>query len=188
VNPATILVDMDGVLADWDAAWDAALDVLGEPAATITRSHQRTEWNLNHGLDAAQQQIVADLLNRPGYYADLPAIDGGRAALREMRDEGHDVRIVTSPWVSNPTCASDKLTWVVRHLGQSWGKRTIITNDKTLVRGDYLIDDKPEISGAMAPTWEHVYFDRPTNRTNTTRRRLHRWADWRTIVDHQATA
>ena len=33
------------------------------------------------------------------------------------------------------------------HLGSEFTKRVILTRDKTLVRGDVLIDDKPTIGG-----------------------------------------
>jgi len=94
-----------------------------------------------------------------------------------MVKAGHDVRIVTSPWVSNPTCASDKLNWVVKHYGSHWGPRVIITADKTLVRGDILIDDKPEIHGAAEPEWEHVIFDQPYNR-DIDKKRITDWSIW----------
>jgi hypothetical protein len=40
--------------------------------------------------------------------------------------------------------------------------RVILTHDKTLVRGDVLIDDKPGITGNMIPAWKHLVFDSPT--------------------------
>ena len=36
--------------------------------------------------------------------------------------------------------------------------------DKTLVRGDVLIDDKPHVTGSNAPTWQHLLYDAPYNR------------------------
>ncbi|MCT7149596.1 hypothetical protein M1196_23400, partial [Salmonella enterica subsp. enterica serovar Oranienburg] len=62
----------------------------------------------------------------------------------------------------------------------------IITTDKTLVRGDILIDDKPVISGELpeystgtnhARSWEHVIFDQSYNRHITNRRRILDWGD-----------
>ncbi len=118
----------------------------------------------------------------PGFYARLQPIPGAKKALREIRDAGHDVWIVTSPWVSNPTCASDKLYWVAKKYGSHWASRVILTKDTTLVDGDYLINDKPEIKGSREPSWEHVLFDQPYNR-DVPKRRISNWGMWRSILD-----
>jgi 5'-nucleotidase len=50
------------------------------------------------------------------------------------------------------------------HLGTEFTTRVILTRDKTLVRGDGLIDDKPTIGGIATPQWRHVLFNQPYNR------------------------
>jgi hypothetical protein len=42
------------------------------------------------------------------------------------------------------------------HLGSEFTKRVILTRDKTLVRGDVLIDKKPTIGGISTPQWRHA--------------------------------
>jgi hypothetical protein len=42
----------------------------------------------------------------------------------------------------------------------------ILTRDKTLVRGDVLVDDKPEIGGLATPHWRHLLYDQPYNRNS----------------------
>ena len=91
-------------------------------------------------------------------------------------------------------CAAEKYAWVERHLGAEWKGRILITSDKTLVRGDVLIDDKPLITGAEAsPAWAHLLFDAPYNRPEAlppedARVRLARWADWRPAVERALAA
>ena len=70
------------------------------------------------------------------------------------------------------------------HLGFDWTARVMLTKDKTLVRGDILIDDKPEISGSLSPVWQHWLYDAPYNRHINTPRRI-RWQDpasWATLL------
>lgn len=179
----TILCDMDGVLADWDAAWDKALLAKGVRALGIPLSAHRKEFNLYSGLTAEQRFVVDEIMQSPGFYRHLALIEGAKQALREMLDAGYDVRIVTSPWNSNPTCASDKVAWVMEHLGKSWGQRLIITNDKTLVRGDWLIDDKPKIKGALVPMWEHIWFTRSVNAGLVGQRRIDTWKHWKKVIE-----
>lgn len=176
----TILVDMDGVLADWGSGYGAALDEHGDVARNIRRHHQQETFDLHHGCTPVESAVIATVMDQMSYY-DLEPMPGAVDALHEMVERGHEVRIVTSPWITNPTCASDKLAWMMRHFGPEWGRRVIIASDKTLVMGDYLIDDKPEIVGHYPPAWEHIVFDQPYNKT-VTQRRLTDWADWKEVI------
>ena len=58
-------------------------------------------------------------------------------------------------------CAK-QIEWVAHRLGEYWTKRTILTNDKTVVRGDVLIDDKPTIVGAVKPAFRQWCLTNPT--------------------------
>jgi 5'-nucleotidase len=176
-----ILVDQDGVIADWGRGWNQALERRGEEAMAIPRHHQQTTFDLHAERTPDEIQIIADVMNSLDYAA-LEPIRGAKTALRNMLRAGHDVRIVTSPWPTNILCASDKIRWVAQHLGRDWVKRLVITMDKTLVRGDYLIDDKPSVHGSLEPTWEHVYFTQPYNRELSGRRRITQWNEWESII------
>lgn len=176
-----ILVDMDGVIADWGRAYGASLDRFGEAAAGIPRHRDQRTFNLNDGRTPEEKAMIAQVMVEPGFYSRLDLIPGAVRALKTMVKEGHDVRIVTSPWVSNPTCASDKLNWIVDRYGSHWGPRVIITADKTLVQGDVLIDDKPEVGGVARPTWQHVLFDQPYNR-DVNKPRIRNWSEWRDVL------
>jgi 5'-nucleotidase len=173
---------MDGVIANWGKAYGVFLDAHGAAAANIPRHHQQTTFNLNEGRTQAERDIIKSVMIDPSFYSALEPIPGSRTALRQMLKEGHDVRIVTSPWVSNPTCASDKLNWVVRQYGAHWGQRVIITTDKTLVRGDVLVDDKPEVTGVERPSWVHVLFTQPYN-VDVLKPRLNAWTEWREMLE-----
>lgn len=178
-----ILIDQDGVIADWGRAFNEALDFYGEDAAGIPRHEQQTTFNLNEGRTLRERAILKEVMGKEGFYRGLQPIPGARTALRRLRGDGFDVRIVTSPWVSNPTCASDKLNWVARYYGAQWAQRVILTTDKTLVRGDFLIDDKPEVTGAVTPSWEHILFTQPYNRDVIGKRRIPDWSDYGMLLD-----
>jgi 5'-nucleotidase len=53
----------------------------------------------------------------------------------------------------------------------------VITQDKTLVCGDVLIDDKPVIEGLMTPQWVHMVFDASYNQHIQTPFRM-TWSNW----------
>ena len=176
-----ILIDQDSVIADWDAGYDNLLDQLGSAGRNIPRRHQRTVFNLHAGLGPRQSLYVRRIMDTPGFYAQLPVIEGATLALNEIAEE-HDVSIVTSPWNTNPTCASDKLDWLERNIGEGWADRAILTKDKTMVRGDVLIDDKPDIKGIYLPTWTQIIYTAPYN-LGIDGPRITDWSNWREVVD-----
>lgn len=153
-----LLVDMDAVIAHWGPEFDRSLDRIGVGTAGIPRTAFQEDWDLNKGRTEAEKAIIQRVMTEPGFYRRLEPIAGAKEALRAAVKTGHDVRIVSAPYISNPTCASDKIDWIVRHYGSHWASRLILTNDKTVVHGDFLIDDKPKITGSMKPTWKHVLF------------------------------
>lgn len=173
-----VLVDMDGVIVDWGEAYGRSLDLWGSVADGIPRHKDQRTFNLYEGLTDQQGWVVGRVMKTLDYY-DMAPIPGAIDALWSMLDYGHDVMICTSPWLPNEKCVSDKIEWVQDNLSSDWADRVIITKDKTVVKGDWLIDDKPQITGrAINPEWIHVVFDQPYNREVTGQPRLKSWKDW----------
>lgn len=118
--------------------------------------------------------LFRDITNSGDFYRGLHPIPGAIEGIHYLDRLGYDVHICTAPSRHVPSCASEKIAWAIHHLGYDWGERTIIARDKTLVRGDYLIDDKPEVTGVLTPAWEHILFGAPHNTSLIT---------WETITD-----
>jgi 5'-nucleotidase len=180
-----ILIDMDGVLANWGAEWDRHAAEYLHLGLQLTDN--QTSFDLAEGLSDEGKQAVYSIMNRPDFYRVLEPFEGAAEALNTMVAEGHEVFLVTSPMVTNHNCASDKLWWAEEYIGKGWAKRTIITSDKTLVKGDVLIDDKPEIHGVAEPEWKHVYYTQPYN-ANKDGERINDWSEWRKILRETAGA
>lgn len=174
----TVLVDMDGVLVDWGHAYGRALDGYGEDAKRIARHAEQKTFDLREGLNETEALLVDKVMSELDYF-DMEAIEGGREALDDMLMWNYNVFICTSPWIDNENCARDKLRWVAKHLGSSWVKRTIITPDKTMVKGNWLIDDKPNIHGAKPPDWKQIVFTQPYNIDVKTPFRINTWSEWK---------
>lgn len=174
-----ILVDMDGVICDWQGKFDELLQD-HYPHIPLLLRENMTVFKSQSLYAEEHQDEIAEMMDREGFYRTLNPIEGAVEALNEMAEE-YEVFLCTAPYVTNVTCASEKMDWVREHLGQDWTERMIITSDKTLARGEILIDDKPVITGAMVPVWKHIVFDAPYNRHIEAR--IDRWADWRTAVE-----
>jgi 5'-nucleotidase len=175
LSTLTFNVDMDSVLCDWDKQFRIDL----EPFTDSLPENYYTDssFDLFSGLTEQQAFSVLSVMNRAGFYSDLQPIDGAVDAVRLMIDMGIDVAFVTSPWYTNPTCMDDKKSWLNHHIGNGFADRMIISKDKTRVRGTFLIDDKPHVTGKMIPEWEHIYFTQRYN-AHLPGRRINAWDEW----------
>lgn len=178
-----ILIDMDGVLCKWQEMYDGLLRT-HYPHIPIFPFEKVTRFKTQSFYAEEHRAEIAEMMNRPGFYRDLEPMDGAVQALKAMKAAGLQVFLCTAPYLTNKTCASEKMDWVERHLGADWLDRVIITSDKTLVNGDFLIDDKPDITGAMVPSWVHVVFDAPYNRGIEPR--IDFWDEWLEVLSKLA--
>ncbi|KAM6240578.1 5'(3')-deoxyribonucleotidase, cytosolic type isoform 2-T2 [Spheniscus humboldti] len=177
-GPLRVLVDMDGVLADFEGAVLRGFRARfpGEP---------RVELAARRGFSAK----VASVYESPGFFLGLDPIPGALEAMQEMiHMQDTEVFICTSPLRKYEHCIVEKYKWVEKHLGPEFVERIILTRDKTVVSADLLFDDKDTIRGAeLNPSWEHVLFTCCHNRhvqLQAPRRRLLSWADdWKAILE-----
>lgn len=159
---ARILIDLDDTIADWGEAYDRHLDIV-DTTNVVTRYNYLEDYNLFGG---EHSDLVRKAMDIPGFYSSIKPFPHAINAVNKLAGQGHDITFVSTPWPSNPTCASDKYNWIAGHFGQDWTKKLILTHDKTIIPGDILIDDKPHITGAQTPEWDQILFARPHNRHN----------------------
>lgn len=78
-----------------------------------------------------------------GFFTSLKPIDKQLNIILDILSTHYDVWIATRPSHINPLCYTEKRIWIEQNLGIHWCNRLIIIPDKSLLKGDYLIDDKP---------------------------------------------
>ncbi|KAJ8607747.1 hypothetical protein CTAYLR_008615 [Chrysophaeum taylorii] len=132
---------------------------------------------VQENFDEQWRAEVTKIYEAAGYTAALDILTGAKDALDEMLEAGFDVRLVDTP-----ETVADKLAWVKDKLGSHFASRLIAINDKTLLRGDVLIDDKP-VAGLLEPTWHHVLYDQPYNENLKEKARLTSWHNWKKQKD-----
>lgn len=94
-----------------------------------------------------------------GFFRKLEAKKGGIEGLNYLRSQNiFDIYILTAPSVKNPLCYSEKREWVEEKLGIDMVNRLIITPNKGLNKGDYLIDDHREGKGQDTFEGELIWF------------------------------
>lgn len=172
-----LLHDLDGTHLDWQVKFNSHA-AERYPHIKFPFLDKVTDWNLMAGLDQEGRDAVESVLSQSGFYADLEPYEGSVEAIDALEAAGHTNYFLSSPYVNNVTCASDKFASVRKHYGVTMAKRTILTNDKTTVRGHLLFDDKPEITGVFGtPLWEQIVFEQDYNRHHLgARRSIKSWA------------
>lgn len=119
--------DMDNTLVDF-------------PSAFKHLSPETIEEYGGLGLDSRIDEVE-------GIFSLMEPISGAVEAFQEL-SEIFDVYILsTAPW-RNPSAWQSKLLWVQKNLGEKAHKRLILSHNKHLNHGDFLVDDRPNANGA----------------------------------------
>lgn len=110
-----INIDLDDTLADF---FSAARD----PRNGDIREHMM--WNKN-------------------FFLNLKPLPGAQGAVFELEKMGFDLYILSQPLAESPESYTDKAKWVQIYFPQLY-KKLILTQNKGLCLGDYLIDDNAD--------------------------------------------
>lgn len=130
-----IYVDMDGVIVDLEPLIQKYIDA--------------------YKFKAESGGLVVDTI--PGLFRDpLPMKDALESVKKLFMSPKYDVYILsTAPW-DNPSAWTDKRLWIERYL-PFMKKRLILSHNKHLNSGDYLIDDRTK-NGASQFKGHHILF------------------------------
>lgn len=92
----------------------------------------------------------------PGIFGIMKPIDGSIDAYHKLNKIYDCYILSTAPW-ENDSAWSDKIKWVKKYLGEVAHKRLILTHNKNLNKGHYLIDDRLK-NGVDKFEGEHIHF------------------------------
>mgnify|MGYP001592883389 CR=1 FL=1 len=142
-----LYIDLDGVLADFVSA----MHTHPERDIPIYREHP-------------------DKI--PNIFRDLSPITGAIDAVNQLLESPlYEVYILsTAPW-NNPSAWTDKRLWLGDKFGDSINRKLILTHRKDLIKGDILIDDRPN-NGAKDFEGEWIQFGSET------------YPNWQTILQY----
>ena len=92
----------------------------------------------------------------PNIFSLMEPLNGAIEAFQVLSEKFDSYLLSTAPW-ENSSAWSDKNEWVKKYLGSTAYKRLILSHNKHLNIGDYLIDDRTA-NGADRFTGEHIHF------------------------------
>lgn len=174
VEQKIILVDQDNVIADQLGRFHELIK-RDHPSVYATYRGVTTSHEIEEDFAPEHAELIKSLRRKEGFFRELLPIPGAKEGLQALKEAGYVVHICTAPIWEFKFCIPEKLEWIEHELGHEWTVNTIIARDKTLIAGDILIDDKPEITGVRNPSWTHILYDQSFNRTSEKARI--RWDD-----------
>lgn len=181
LRPLHLLIDADGTWMDWGAYFTELADRDYPHFPNIPRHNEQRSFDLKLGLNDEEAAAVDEIFLNKDFYKSLKPFPGAVETYHKMLEKGHKVQIATSPWWANSTCLQDKSDSIAKYFGEDARKGMALLSDKTGLRGDYLFDDKPNITGVYMengekPTWKQILVDQPYNR-DIDLPRIYTWED-----------
>lgn len=126
-----LYVDMDGVLVDFKSG--------------IDKLSEKTRLDYENRLDEV-----------PGIFSLMTPMKNAIESITELHKYYNIYILSTAPW-NNPSAMIDKLQWVQKYLPKIAYKKLILSHNKQLNKGDYLIDDR-RANGVSKFEGKHIYF------------------------------
>jgi 5'-nucleotidase len=168
-----VLVDMDGVLADFDAAVLHGIPVIEHVARTHFYVAEDYPQHVAH---------VEHITSHSEFFRNLPLVDNALEGWQRLIDAGYHPRICSAPLSRNREAMQSKLAWLRRHFVPRFGEHVIseaiIDKTKSRYDGLALIDDRPEVdTNNGQATWRHIVFDQPYNEHSRAALRIRGWDD-----------
>ena len=182
-----LLIDLDGTVVDWYGQLHSEL-LLEFPDDKIPSLEELTGYFWEDSFDKKYHQAISDIVEGKLFYRHLKPYPKAIECLEGIEKNHLDwiePFICTKPSIHYEgfQCHSEKIASVNEHFGKFWAERTILTPDKTLVVGDFLIDDHPSIKGAnLRPTWIQMLYDQPYNRDKFNKYRFD-WNQWGAFLE-----
>lgn len=140
-----VFVDMDSVLVDFKSG--------------IARISEEDKGKHQGKLDEV-----------PGIFSLMEPYEGAIEGYKWLCENFDTYILSTAPW-ENPSAWTDKLLWVKKYLPKEAYKRLILSHNKHLAKGDFLIDDRTA-NGAGQFVGKHIHFG-PEGKD---------FADWQTVI------
>ena len=147
-----VYIDMDGVIVDFKSAFPKV-----DPKT--------------------MEKYIKDPDEIPGIFSLMEPMPGAIKSV-EFLAKHFDIYVLSTASWKNPSAWSDKLKWITKYLPEVAHKRLILSHNKHLNIGDYLIDDNTR-NGAGEFKGEHIHFglDYKTGKENP-------FPTWKSVLDY----
>lgn len=174
----TLLLDMDGPIVDFEQAfYDLCCGLGFEMDIEGLHDLNRKRFMSDNIVNARDRKIARGYIeaghNR--WFRNLPMTKGADKGIAELLDRDDvDLWVCTKPMEINDRCRDDKGLWLREHLPEL-EHRMILAPDKSLIRGDVLLDDAIRPEWLARAEWRPVVF---TDAFNGAGSEWETWEHW----------
>ena len=179
MNKIIVLVDMDGVIAEFDEHFDVWVRAMGYGFDWSIF----TSWSIEKAITGCenhkhQKAVFAKVLNDPKFWLGIPVFPEAQEHLGKIHaDPRFHVKICTNPWGTQQIYKDVKIEWMNRFFPYIPTEDIIFSgSEKWLIPGEVIIDDKPEVLERCAPDKVTIKSNRPYNRETKSTFEFTRWS------------
>lgn len=144
----TILVDMDGVLNEFQSFFKKKIQQLGYGYDPSGDSQYHSEYGIlgknNNTISKKEQKTVAqEIMLDYDFWIDLPVMKGAKECLQWLNKKCN-LFIATTPYRFSDTYTGVKVEWLKKHFPFIQPDQILFSKSKWELEGDAIIEDKPE--------------------------------------------
>lgn len=177
----TLLLDMDGPLAGFDAAlWSFCMSYRIEMDITGLDDPNRKYYMTENMVNQKDRSLVRYMIDKSSFFRTLPVTPGAKEGVIRLM-EHFDVWVCTKPLDSSRSGRSDKMFWIERNFPNLYTK-VIMAPKKSMVVGDILLDDAPALDCIDQAVWKPVVFKDTFNGEKSNWAHLPHWS-WGDSID-----
>ena len=190
---ATLLFDMDDVLADFGPDW---LAIYNKKYNDNLTREDMVDWDTTTFVKEECGSDMYALLRTPGLFRYVKPMPHAVEVINRLIQKGYEIVIVSDSPAGDPHCvytkdgtkvsnpADDKRAWLKEHFPMIPEKNVVFTGQKYRVRGDVLIDDKPETFETFEELGLNIILmDQPYNRFIQTDKRVKNLLEAEKMID-----
>lgn len=177
VNKMKILLDFDEVINTMTHHWVHTLNCV---YGTSVEFEDVNEWDMQKAFPTLTEDEIYNPLHLQTFWNGVEIMSGAKEGIQSILSEGHEIYIVTS---AHPDTIKWKAEWLQRELPEIPWSNVIVANNKSLVKGDILVDDG--LHNLYEGSYIKVLFDKPWNRNvdkNKLTNIIHRVHNWDEII------
>lgn len=176
-----VLIDVDGVVADFVGAGLRTLVQIGGP---VVERDTISTWQMRDCLPPEWADALFATWKHPGWCASIPVFDGAQEAVAAIHRKA-EVIFVTAALPDAPHWMWERTCWLGTHFNVT-DRNIIFTWAKHVVTGDMLVDDKTaniiewhqEYPEGIAVLWET-----PANRNDRVPEKVIRTRNWAKVLE-----
>lgn len=171
-----LAIDQDNVIADLLEEWVRRYN--NDYNDNLTPG-QIDCWNWSHLCKPECGEKIYTYMDDPDLFLKLPVMEGSQEVLKEL-SYTYDIYIVTAPFNLNNVIP--KYQWLKRHFPFLDEEKFVFTRDKSVIRAEYMIDDKP--SNLETFVGNQILYTAPHNLNEECFYRVNNWVEVReTLLD-----